>query len=263
MTPERIALSIILGTGIAVLAYLFHALTKSGAVTAFFVIAVSFLFGGIPCFCLLIFTFSVISVAGKLCKKRTPLAVTEKQEKEGARDGMQVLANGAPAVLSAILFFFLGEEVWIAVYAVAVGEALCDSLASEIGVLSKSAPRSLLTMRPVEPGESGGISLLGTFAATVGALLVAAFSVFFFEFSARFFCGTVALSLFGVFLDSLFGATVQAKRQCIVCDKRTEKRLHCGKPTKLVGGAAFVGNDLVNFVSNLISTALAVWLLSW
>jgi uncharacterized membrane protein len=43
----------------------------------------------------------------------------------------------------------------------AVGEAASDTFASEVGILSKTKPVSIITGRPMTPGLSGAISPLG------------------------------------------------------------------------------------------------------
>ena len=153
-------LSVFLAAIIAAGAYLLHALTLSGAVASFFIIAVSLYFGSFSCFTVLVSSFCVIAVIGKLTKKRSAAITAGMHEKEGARDAVQVLVNGAPAALSAILFSLTGETGFLFAYFVAVGESLADSLASDIGVLSKSEPRDILTFRKVTRGTSGGISAL-------------------------------------------------------------------------------------------------------
>ncbi|MBI3579219.1 MAG: DUF92 domain-containing protein, partial [Ignavibacteriales bacterium] len=46
--------------------------------------------------------------------------------------------------------------------------------------------------------------------------------------------------------------TVQAQYQCAVCEKLTEKKIHCGKPANLVHGFAWVTNDIVNWACALV-----------
>ena len=52
-----------------------------------------------------------------------------------------------------------------------------DKFNSEIGVLSRDKPRMIFTMKKVKKGTSGGVSLLGTFAGLIGALIVALLSL--------------------------------------------------------------------------------------
>ena len=49
---------------------------------------------------------------------------------------------------------------------------LADTLASELGILSALAPRSILTFRPVPPGTNGGISWTGIQASVLGGALM-------------------------------------------------------------------------------------------
>lgn len=250
-------LALSLAAVIAAGAYLLHSLTLSGAVAAFFIIAASLYFGSFSCFTVLVSSFFVIAVAGKLTKKRSAAITAEMHEKEGARDAVQVLANGAPAALCAFLFSLTGEMGFVFAYFVAIGEALADSLASDVGVLSKGEPRDILTFRKVTRGTSGGISLLGTVAALLGAAFSAAVTVFFFGFRPVTILLITVFVMIGVFIDSILGSRLQCRRQCNVCGKLTEKTLHCGNPTTVVGGLRYLNNDAVNLLSNLTATVLA------
>ncbi|TFK35853.1 integral membrane family protein [Crucibulum laeve] len=51
---------------------------------------------------------------------------------------------------------------------------LGDTLASELGILSRSQPRLITTFRPVPPGTNGAMSVGGTIASVVGGLIVGA-----------------------------------------------------------------------------------------
>lgn len=250
-------LALSLAAVIAAGAYLLHSLTLSGAVAAFFIIAASLYFGSFSCFTVLVSSFFVIAVAGKLTKKRSAAITAGMHEKEGARDAVQVLANGAPAALCAFLFSLTGEMGFVFAYFVAIGEALADSLASDVGVLSKGEPRDILTLRKVVRGTSGGISLLGTVAALLGAIFAAAISVFFYGFLPVTLLLITAFTVAGVFLDSLLGARLQCRRQCKICGKMTEKSVHCGESTAIIGGIRYLNNDAVNLLSNLTATVFS------
>jgi uncharacterized membrane protein len=60
-------------------------------------------------------------------------------------------------------------------------EALADSVASDVGVLSKKDPISLCRFRPVPRGLSGGVSLLGTAASFAATVFCAAIYLAFFR----------------------------------------------------------------------------------
>jgi uncharacterized membrane protein len=135
-------------------------------------------------------------------------------------------------------------------------------------VLSKGHTVSLLTFRPVAKGTSGGVSLLGTVSSLMGALFIGLFfmamknidSFNFLDFIRGIMIITVG-GFAGSVIDSLLGGTVQAKYECTVCHKITEKKNHHGVKTKLTKGLGFVTNDVVNFTSSLLSSLLMLLLI--
>ena len=102
---------------------------------------------------------------------------------------------------------------------------LGDTLASELGILSKSKPLLITTLKPVPPGTNGAISLMGTIASIVGGALVGVvtgITLILENAQCRREAGGYLLfetigwgifsGLFGSLVDSLLGATVQQTR---------------------------------------------------
>ena len=102
---------------------------------------------------------------------------------------------------------------------------LGDTLASELGILSKSKPLLIITFKPVPPGTNGAISLIGTIASVAGGALVGLLTGITLilenaqcrrEAAGYLLFETVAwgmfAGLFGSLVDSLLGATVQQTR---------------------------------------------------
>lgn len=90
----------------------------------------------------------------------------------GSRTGAQVLANGGVVAALAVLSLVV-ELPWLAFALTgAIAAATADSWATEIGTGLRGSTRLITTLRPVEPGHSGGVSVAGTVAATAGAAVI-------------------------------------------------------------------------------------------
>jgi uncharacterized membrane protein len=175
---------------------------------------------------------------------------------------------------------------WVG-FAGAFAAANADTWATELGVLSRSAPRLITTGKPAERGTSGAISGTGILAAFCGSLVVALLAVLFWqgrvtglpvnspEWIVRLFgaeqptlstaqgllwaLGITISGLLGSLVDSLLGATVQAIYYCPTCQKETERHpLHlCGAPTTLIRGLPWMDNDWVNTICTLAGGVIA------
>ena len=136
--------------------------------------------------------------------------------------------------------------------------SLADSMASELGVLSKRPPRDILTLRPVEKGLSGGVSPLGLGASLLGAAIIAAICAALWGMGPGMFLAVTAAGFFAALCDSILGSAVQAKYRCPVCGVLTEKPWHCGMDGTVERGFRFVNNNAVNFCNNLIGAGAAL-----
>ena len=143
------------------------------------------------------------------------------------------------------------------VYAAALTECLADSLASDVGVLSKKDPVDICRMKRIKRGLSGGVSLLGTLSALAGCVWMFLISWIFFGLSLDLFIVIIVIPMVGILIDSILGSLVQAKYECAVCGKSTEKTFHCGEKANHVGGIKLINNDAVNIISNFVTAILA------
>jgi uncharacterized protein (TIGR00297 family) len=238
----------------AVLALAGHAvgwLTRGGAIAAAAVGGLLLGFGGIPGFALLSFFFLSGSI---LTYGRTRL---RPQRPGRGRTWRQVVANGGVAAVGALLIARSPELGW-AVVTGAIAAALADTWGTEIGAKARRPPRLITTGRPVPPGTSGGITLLGTLAGVLGAGLLAALAVAMGVPPAGALAGAVG-GVAGTLGDSLLGATVQGMYRCDVCGADTERSVHrCGTPSRLVRGYGWIDNDVVNLLATAIGAGVAV-----
>ncbi len=205
--------------------------------------------------------YGAIFIVDVIVGKKSEKITGEINKKSGARGVTQVLVNASAAVVALVLKMILGGDEWVVVYAVALTECLADSLASDVGVLSKSDPIDLCRFHRIPRGLSGGVSLLGTLAALAGCVFMSVFTVIFFGFNPKYFLSILVLPMIGVTLDSVLGSLLQAKYVCRVCARPTEKPIHCDQPSLHAGGLKFITNNAVNLISNVVTAAVAVLVL--
>ena len=174
--------------------------------------------------------------------------------KTGARDAAQVLANGAIAAACA-LGALHGDVRFVAAFAGAFAAAAADTWGTEIGTLARGRPRSILTLRPVAAGLSGGVTRSGTLAEIAGALVVAFAAT---SLDRRLFAIVAIAGVAGALADSVLGASVQSLRYCPQCERPTEREPHvCGANTRRIRGANLIGNDAVNFIATAVGAGVA------
>lgn len=199
----------------------------------------SWLHGGLlPLLAVFLLTFAATKI-GKAKKER----IGTGESKRG-RNAAQVAANLGTAALVAVPEMFyasnnLLQRSFAAIIAfaalTALGEAAADTVSSEIGQVFGGQPRMITTLRCAEPGVDGGITIAGTLAGILSAFLVVTVG-----FCALYgpshllgervsICLAVAGATFGLFFDSVLGATLERR--------------------------GWLNNDAVNFLSTLSAVA--------
>ncbi len=259
-STAQITIGLALAAVVAAVAWRLGALSGSGALAAALLGGLTYGIGGLPAAILLIAFFASSSLFSRAFSSRKR-KVAKNFAKGGRRDWAQVLANGEPGLL-ALLAGALG---WIptplawAAFAGALATVNADTWATELGVLSSTAPLLITSGKKVPAGTSGGVSLRGSAAALGGAALIAALAALLAG-SWQILLLAALAGLLGSFFDSTLGATVQAIYYCPKCKKETERHpLHsCGTPTTLRRGWRWLDNDCVNFLSALAGAWLAV-----
>ncbi|KAJ3793420.1 integral membrane protein DUF92-domain-containing protein [Lentinula aff. detonsa] len=137
------------------------------------------------------------------------------------------------------------------------GCCLGDTLASELGILSRSKPVLITTLKPVPPGTNGGMSIGGTLASIFGGIIMGftmsvclvlenskCRALWMSILPSMLFWGAMAGGT-GSLLDSFLGATIQQtkfseSKKLILQDESTPTG-----PIKVISGINVLTNNQV------------------
>lgn len=266
---ERALLGLTASAAIALAGWRKAVLSSSGALGAVAVGTAVFTFGGAVCSAVLIAFFALSSALSKVGRQRKRV-LDDVAVKGSRRDLGQVLANGGVAATLAVVSRSTPRRAALrTAFVGAMAAVTADTWSTEIGALSRRAPRSIVTGHVVQPGVSGGVTPLGLGASLAGGAcigLVAALAEWLEDGRMCRSAGkTVAMAtlagMAGSVADSLLGATIQRGYRCPRCGVPTEQPVHhCGARSIPERGLAFVDNDTVNLLTSLVGAGVGAWL---
>lgn len=241
----------LLGLIVSLLAYKFKFLDFGGSLLTFLLALFIYGLGGWKWTVPIVTFFLFSSILSKIADRLNSKNIKELIEKGSQRDYKQVMANGGVPLLICVLNFLIkGVNFdWYLIYVLAVAISTSDTWSTEIGTLFGRKVFLITNLQRVEPGISGGISLIGTKGGIVGAFIIILSSMFFIHLSLSQIMILIFFSVLGNLFDSFLGATLQVKFQCVNCNKVTEKKIHCGINTVRLKGINFMDNDFVNLAS--------------
>ncbi len=203
------------------LAYVRSVFTPAGCITAFVVGVIIGIMGHLT-WVILLLIFLFTSFAATKYRFDFKRAIGLQEGRRGERGHKNVIANGAVPVVIAILSFensfypYLDKELGSILFLAAIAVAAADTLASELGILSRNV--YLITSRKrVRPGTDGGVSWTGQMWAFFAAGYTALLGTLIFHY-----WGLVDFTLFnllavgfagfiGCQIDSVIGATLEQK----------------------------------------------------
>jgi len=149
------------------------------------------------------------------------------------------------------------------------GCCLGDTLASELGILSRSKPILITTLKPVPPGTNGGMSVGGTLASVIGgAVMGLTMSACLILESSR--CRETWMSIVltttllgamsggtGSLVDSILGATIQQTKFSETKKLILQDESIPTGPIKVISGLDILTGNQVNVVSSVFTT---IWM---
>ncbi len=183
--------------------------------------------------------------AGRRKKERLGAA-----EARRGRSAAQVAANLGLAALVASepVRIWLSDSRWLPLRAhsgtlmpamalAALAEAAADTVSSEIGQVLGGRPWMITSLRPVDAGTDGAVSVAGTLSGVLAAAIVAGAGSWAMRGDRSLFTLSCAGAVFGLLFDSLLGATLERK--------------------------GWLSNDAVNFLSTASASGFAFLLLTF
>jgi len=245
---------------IGLLAYWRKWLTVSGSLAAAFVGVCILWCMRLQGFVILLYFFAMANLFSHLSKKHNNLVDSILEKKGNRRDGVQVLANGGLACLGAILYFTSSTVAGLLIFSASLAEAISDTLAGDAGRLSPHQPFSIRTHLPVKKGLSGGVTFLGLLAGLLSSASVALLTIILFKCKNSAVCFTIITfsGFIGCVFDSFLGAYYQVHYWDESSSSITEKEFDSvtGDKNDFVRGLKWMDNDMVNFISNLVSVII-------
>ncbi|RDW74484.1 DUF92 domain-containing protein [Aspergillus mulundensis] len=204
----------------------------------------------LPLFLLLIFYLGATKATRVKhdIKEQLTLSATGSAGGEGPRSHIQVLANSIVASVLALAHAWVlrnnkdgapgcfssgrhAPDLLVVGIIANYAAVTADTFSSELGILSKSKPRLIIspTLRVVPPGTNGGVTGTGILAGAFGAFTIALTSAILLPFCGSFgstvkdrlvlIVATTAWGTLGSIVDSVLGGLLQAS----VVDKRSGK----------------------------------------
>ncbi len=249
---DSFALGFVLSILIVFISVRFKFLNIEGALSTFLLALFIYGFGEWK-WTLPIFVFFILSsLLSKLSGRSKKSSMTKGRTKGSERDMMQVFANGGLALITITLNFLYPSDTWYLIFLVSLSVSMTDTWSTEIGTWLGKKTFLITTLKTVEKGESGGVSFTGTIGGVFGSILVISSGLIFVNLTVELFILLVILGSAGSLIDSILGATMQAKYYCSACQSKVELKTHCNQSAEFRSGLSLMNNDSVNFISVLI-----------
>ncbi|MCQ2085772.1 MAG: DUF92 domain-containing protein [archaeon] len=211
----EIAIIVLIPLLLSLFAYKKNLMTPWATVTAFVLAEIIGLCTNIW-WDLAFFMFPIVAFIATKWKLKDKMELGLQEGKKGERSVLNLLGVGViPAAIALVYAFTGGNEPALAfAFLSALAVSTSDTVASETGMWAKKT-YMITTLKQIEPGPNGGVSVYGTMTSFIGALFFALIGYcLIFNDSLdtagvlKFLIIAVA-GMVGNFMDSIFGAVLE------------------------------------------------------
>jgi uncharacterized protein (TIGR00297 family) len=230
MLLQRIPTAVIITGLFGIGGYLSRGVNKPGAITGGVLAFLLYIVAGPPAFLTLLGVFILTWVTTRIgYMRKAGMGLAENRKGRGAR---QVLANVGAATGFALAGLLI--PAFQIASAAALAEAAADTASSECGEALAKRAYLITSLRGVDVGTDGGISLPGTLAGLLASFLIAALAASTGWIPQRHVSVAAGAGFLGTLFDSLLGATLERR--------------------------GVIGNNGVNFASTMAAGIIALLL---
>lgn len=162
----------------------------------------------------------------------------------------QIISNLLTSLVCIILYYLTQNNIFYVIFFCSIAGSFADNLASTFGIFSRKKPINIFSFNKVNAGRSGGVSFLGLFVSLMGGIIMG--GIYYLSQPITYYFIFISfMGLIGSLIDSILGTLFEVKYQCVVCNKDTNKKIHCDKETKIISTYSILDNNMVNLLSNI------------
>lgn len=207
---------ILLPLALSIFAYKKNLMTQGATVAAFTMAEIIGFCAGIW-WDMAFFMFPVVAFLATKWRLKEKMALGLQEGKKGERHVLNLLGVGIIPTAIAIVYAVRPEDMLQIAFISALAVSVSDTIASETGIWAKKT-YMITTLKRIEPGPNGGVSLYGYATSAIGTLAFSYLACFFVfeDFSVdgllevSFLIPFIA-GMFGNVMDSVFGALLENK----------------------------------------------------
>ena len=209
----ELTIVIVLPLLLALFAYKKNLMTPWATVTAYVIAEIIGLCTNIW-WVIAFFMFPIVAFLATKWKLKEKMELGLQEGKKGERSVLNLMGVGVIPAAIAIVYAVTGsqQDLLAVAFLSALAVSTSDTVASETGIWAKKT-YMITTLKQIEPGPNGGVSLYGFGTSLLGTILFAlvAYVLIFqrFDLSILYALVIVTAGMVGNIMDSILGAVLE------------------------------------------------------